>query len=95
MKFIYVAVVLTFIVIILNEVNGFLQRLGLFIHMFGFIVGIFSFTLSIYIGFTTTISGLDPLLMAFTGTITFFAFTGLGWVVRYSLIGKCNFFPYK
>ena len=88
-----VALVLTFISIFLNEIDGFLQRLCLFIHMYGFILGICGFVLGMYIGFNP-IEGIPPLAAPLGGIFHVFAFTGLGWVVRYRLIGKCNFFPF-
>ena len=89
-----VALVLTFISIFLNEIDGFLQRLCLFIHMYGFIFGICAFVLGMYIGFNP-IEGIPPLGPPLVGILHVFSFTGLGWVVRYRLIGKCNFFPYR
>ena len=71
--------------------NGFLQRLGLVIHWFGFIFGIWAFVIGMYIGFTTTNSAINFLV----SPLMLFAFTGLGWLVRYILIGKCDFFPYR
>ena len=64
-------------------------RIGLVIHWFGFLLGAFFFVFLIFTGFEES-SG--PAF--FASPFLFFLFSGLGWLIRYILVGKTHFLPW-
>ena len=69
---------------------GIVSRIGLVIHWFGFLLGAFFFAFLIFTGFEES-SG--PAF--FTAPFLYFLFSGLGWLIRYILVGRIKLLPWK
>ena len=66
-------------------------RIGLVVHWFGFLVGAFFFLLSMGVGFVNT-GGWQAFLSA---PIFFFIPWGIGWLIRYILVGRIKLLPWE
>lgn len=69
------------------------KRLGLVIHWIGFVIGFFFFGLSLFAGLSGAES--DGLNVSIYGLIFFLISTSFGWLIRYIIIGKIHFLPWK
>jgi hypothetical protein len=76
-----------------EEVKGVLSRLALVIHWVGFIFGVIFFFGAMIGGFVE--SGSDDIAMFLSAPLLLFFFTGIGWLIRYIIVGKVHYLPYK
>ena len=77
-----------------------LKRFALVIHWVSFVSGILFGLLLIGLSMTPDFSNagteiFQRVLLFFLGLFSFFAFSGLGWLSRFVLIGKVHFLPWK
>ena len=67
---------------------GIAERLGWLIHWLGFLGGFFIFIISLILGW-------EDILVRFVGGIIFTICWGIGWFIRWILVGKVKFLPWQ
>lgn len=71
-----------------EETKSVLSRLGLIIHWGGFLIGLMT-------SLAIIMNVFQQPLAIFIAPFSFIFFTGLGWIIRFILVGKIHFLPYK
>ena len=66
------------------------KRLALVLHWMGFVGGSFLGGVAIFVFFT---AGEDAAL--FSAPVIFLFFTANGWLLRYIIVGKVHFLPWR
>ena len=70
------------------------KRLALMIHWIGFLLGSFFFLGFMIGGFF--VDGLEDSVTAFLAApVMLVLFAGIGWLIRFILVGKINFYPWR
>lgn len=70
-----------------------LKRFALVVHWGSFSFGnLFGL---VFIGLSTSPEFNNSGMLFFLGVFTIFAFSGLGWLARFVLVGKVHFLPWK
>jgi len=77
-----------------------LKRFALVVHWgsfsFGILYGLFLIGLGLIPDFANGgTETFQRVLSFFLGVFTIFAFSGLGWLARFVLVGKVHFLPWK